>query len=70
MELDDHLRWNLALELMEKEKMSHGYIHEQLKFAEDELNACRRSGRELRFPYEKRTICHMAFQQFHRDNQY
>ncbi|XP_022243907.1 protein limb expression 1 homolog isoform X2 [Limulus polyphemus] len=61
--LDDDMRSQMALDWIAREQESSGIISRELGNAEQELEAARLAGRELRFPKEKRDILMLACSQ-------
>jgi len=61
--IDDDMRSQMALDWISREQEQRGVIGKELDAASQELEHCRRSGRELRFPKEKRAILMLACQQ-------
>lgn len=61
--IDDDMRSQMALDWISREQEQPGIIKKELERSCKELEDCRLSGRELRFPKEKRDILKMAFNQ-------
>ncbi|XP_076353409.1 protein limb expression 1 homolog isoform X1 [Tachypleus tridentatus] len=61
--LDDDMRSQMALDWIAREQETSGIISRELGNAEQELEAARLAGRELRFPKEKRDILMLACSQ-------
>ncbi|EDO39622.1 predicted protein [Nematostella vectensis] len=61
--IDDDMRSQMALDWISREQEQPGLIAEELSRATNELEQCRLSGRELRFPKEKRDILMLACSQ-------
>lgn len=61
--IDDDMRSQMALDWISREQEQPGIIKKELERAVKELDHCRLSGRELRFPKEKRDILKMAYNQ-------
>ncbi|CAH1785944.1 unnamed protein product [Owenia fusiformis] len=61
--LDDDMRSQMALDWISREQESVGIIMHELHKSEQELENARLSGRELRFPKEKRDILMLALSQ-------
>mgnify|MGYP001793089439 CR=1 FL=1 len=61
--IDDDMRSQMALDWISREQEKTGIIQHQLERSCQELEMCRLSGRELRFPKEKRDILMLAFNQ-------
>ncbi|XP_058964638.1 LIX1-like protein [Pocillopora verrucosa] len=58
--IDDEMRSQMALDWISREQEQQGVIKRELDKALKELEQCRLSGRELRFPKEKRDILMLA----------
>ncbi|XP_020632352.1 LIX1-like protein [Orbicella faveolata] len=61
--IDDEMRSQMALDWISREQEQQGLIKRELDKACKELEQCRLSGRELRFPKEKRDILMLAWSQ-------
>ncbi|KAJ7357546.1 LIX1-like protein [Desmophyllum pertusum] len=61
--IDDEMRSQMALDWISREQEQQGLIKRELDKACKELEQCRLSGRELRFPKEKRDILMLAWNQ-------
>lgn len=61
--IDDEMRSQMALDWISREQEQQGLIKRELDKACKELDQCRLSGRELRFPKEKRDILRLAWNQ-------
>ena len=61
--IDDEMRSQMALDWISREQEQPGVIRRELTKARRELEQCRVSGRELRFPKEKRDILMLAWNQ-------
>ena len=61
--IDDEMRSQMALDWISREQEQQGLIKRELDKACKELEQCRLSGRELRFPKEKRDILTLAWNQ-------
>lgn len=61
--IDDDMRSQMALDWISREQEQPGIIKKELDRSCKELEHCRLSGRELRFPKEKRDILRMAYNQ-------
>lgn len=61
--IDDDMRSQMALDWISREQEKPGIIQHQLEKSCQELESCRLSGRELRFPKEKRDILMLAYNQ-------
>ncbi|CAG0883670.1 unnamed protein product [Cyprideis torosa] len=61
--LDDDMRHQMALDWVAREQEAPGTIARELDAADVQLEEARTSGRELRFPKEKREILLLALQQ-------
>ena len=58
--IDDEMRSQMALDWISREQEQQGVIKRELDKALKELEQCRLSGRELRFPKEKHDILMLA----------
>ena len=58
--LDDDMRSQMALDWIAREQETPGIIQVELRMSESELDTARTSGRELRFPKEKKDILMLA----------
>ena len=61
--IDDEIKSQMALDWISREQETKGVIAKELEKACSELEECRLSGRELRFPKEKRDILMLACSQ-------
>lgn len=61
--IDDEMKSQMALDWISREQETQGEIGKELEKACRELEECRLSGRELRFPKEKRDILMLACSQ-------
>jgi LIX1-like protein len=61
--IDDDMRSQMALDWISREQEQPGIIKREMERACKELEQCRLSGRELRFPKEKRDILRMGYDQ-------
>lgn len=61
--IDDEMRSQMALDWISREQEQQGLIKRELDKACNELEQCCLSGRELRFPKEKRDILMLAWSQ-------
>ena len=61
--IDDEMRSQMALDWISREQEQQGLIKRELDKASKELEQCRLSGRELRFPKEKQDILMLAWSQ-------
>ncbi len=61
--LDDDVRSQMALDWIARERETRGIVEAELRLAEEELEAARARGRELRFPKEKKDILSLAASQ-------
>ena len=61
--LDDDVRSQMALDWIARGQETPGVVHGELRMAEQEIEAARMAGRELRFPKEKKDILMLALSQ-------
>ena len=61
--LDDDMRSQMALDWINREQDTPTIIESELALAESELTSARLTGRELRYPKEKRDILVLALSQ-------
>jgi LIX1-like protein len=61
--LDDDIRSQMALDWMAREQEDAGCIRRELAAAQHELETARLTGRELRYPKERRDILLLALSQ-------
>ena len=65
--LDDDMRSQMALDWIAREQENKGTISREIETSELELEHLRQSGRELRFPKEKKDILMLACSQLNLD---
>jgi len=65
--LDDDVRSQMALDWIARGQETPGVVHGELRMAEQEIEASRMAGRELRFPKEKKDILMLSLSQMQQD---